>query len=85
MLLVSLATRLEDVVTNDTYFPSALIFAVELPPFPCVVEFLLIRLIAPVCISLRKISHVPFVSPATRLLARLPNTTYLPSALIDDE
>jgi hypothetical protein len=45
--------------------------------------FTLTRSVRPVCRSWMNESNAPFVSPATRLLAKDENTTNLPPALID--
>src|SRR5204862_455509 len=79
--LVSPATRLVAVPWNATKPPSAERAAPELGPFPWVPsEATLTRSVVPVCRSCTNTSVLPFVSPATRLVAALWNATKRPSA-----
>src|SRR5438128_2450321 len=79
--LVSPATRLVAVPWNATKPPSAERAAPELGPFPWVPsEATLTRSVVPVCRSCTNTSVLPFVSPATRLVAVLWNATKRPSA-----
>jgi len=78
---VSPATRLVDTLWNATKPPSAERAGAALESFPWVPsEVTLTRSVVPVCRSCTNTSVLPFVSPATRLVAVLWNATKRPSA-----
>src|SRR5207244_1701178 len=75
------ATRLVAVLWNATKRPSAERAGPALASFPWVPsEAPLTRSVVPVCRSWTNTSVAPFVSPATRLVAKLTNATKRPSA-----
>ena len=78
--LVSPLTRFDAVEENATLRPSADTEGKKFSPFagrpPVPVDT---RRVTPACRSRMKTSRTPFVSPATRLDASEPKTTYRPS------
>src|SRR5258705_12456452 len=82
-------TRLPASLANTTMRPSDEIAgegAVPESPFPWApAELTLAIVVVPVTRSRTKTSYRPFVSPATRFVALLENTTYRPLAEIDSQ
>ena len=84
VLFESPATRFEASLWNATTCPSTEIDGHRLSRFPSAPEeSTLTRSVIPVARSWTKTSNHPFVSPATRFEAPLPNATTCPSAEIE--
>ena len=77
---MSPGTRFPDGLQNVTKFPSPLIDGPSLFLLPSAPdESTLTRSVTPVARSWRKTSNLPFVSPETRLFAKLTKATQRPS------